>query len=230
MTADMAFECLFVSRDPEVFGTISRILRDLAISTNLCLSASKAFAQLAGGTTDLIVIDWEGETSSDLLHEIWKSSVTKKPTIVAISTLGVSIPGAHIVLKKPLTAESGTKSLKAAYSMMLRDHRRHARYPLMISVDAADDSNRTVPVKITDIGDGGLGLVAKVDLIVGDVLSFRLPLPGATRGIYIEARVLWTRDFGRVGCEFLRIPPVDLSILQGWITCRSPIKKPMVVV
>jgi hypothetical protein len=230
MTADMAFECLFVSRDPEVFGTISRILRELAISTNLCLRSSEAFTQLAGGTTDLVVIDWEGESSSNLLHDIWKSTVSKKPTIVAISTLGAPIPGAHIVLKKPLTAESGTKSLKAAYSRMLLDHRRHARYPLMISVEAADASNRTVPVRITDIGEGGLGLVAKVGLIVGDVLSFRLSLPGSIRGIYIQVRVLWTRDYGRVGCEFLRIPPVDLDILQSWITGKCQIKKPVVAV
>ncbi len=226
----MEFECLFVSRDPEVFGMISRILRDLAISTNLCLSSSKAFTQLAGGTTDLVVIDWEGEPSSDLLHDIWKSTVSKKPTIVAISTLGTPIPGAHIVLKKPLTAESGTKSLKAAYSRMLLDHRRHARYPLMISVEAADGHNRTLPVRLTDIGDGGLGLIAKVELIVGDILSFRVLLPDSIRSIYIQVRVLWTRDYGRVGCEFLRIPPVDLDILQSWITCKSQIKKPMVAV
>jgi hypothetical protein len=230
MTADMAFECLFVSRDPGVFGTISRILRDLAISTNLCLSSSKAFPQLAGGTTDLVVVDWEGESSSDLLHDIWKSTERKKPIIVAISTLGTPVPGAHIVLKKPVTAESGTKSLKAAYSRMLLDHRRHARYPLMISVEAVGDSNRTVPVTITDIGDGGLGLVTKLELIIGDILSFHLWLPGSIRSIYIEVRVLWTRDYGRVGCEFLRIPPVDINILHAWITRKSQIKKPMVAV
>jgi hypothetical protein len=194
------------------------------------LTSSKAFPELAGGTTDLVVIDWEGESSSELLRDIWKSSVTKKPIIVAVSTLGAPIPGAHIVVKKPVTAESGTKSLKAAYSIMLLDHRRHARYPLMISVEAADDSNRTVPVRITDIGDGGIGLVAKVDLIVGDILSLRLLLPGSIRGIYIQVRVLWTRDYGHVGCEFLRIPPVDLNILHGWITRRSQIKKPLVAV
>jgi hypothetical protein len=85
-------------------------------------------------------------------------------------------------------------------------------------------------VRITDIGDGGLGLIAKVALIAGDILSFRLLLPDAIRSIYIQVRVLWTRDYGRVGCEFLRIPPVDLDILQGWITRKSQIKKPMVAV
>ena len=100
----------------------------------------------------------------------------------------------------------------------------------MISVEAVGDSNRAVPVTITDIGDGGLGLVTKLELIIGDILSFHLWLPGSIRSIYIEVRVLWTRDDGRVGCEFLRIPPVDINILHAWITRKSQIKKPVVAV
>ena len=226
----MAFECLFVSHDPGVFGTVSRTLRDLAISINMCLSSSKAFNQLAGGSTDLVVIDWEGQASSDLLNDIRKCTTRKKPTIVAISSLGAPITGAHVVLKKPVTAESSTKSLKSAYSRMLFDHRRHTRYALMTSVQAVSGSNSAVSMTIADIGDGGLGLFTKECLIVGDVLSFHLLLPGTIREIYIQVRVLWTRDHGRVGCEFFRIPPADLNILHDWINRKSRVKKPLIAV
>ena len=96
---------------------------------------------------------------------------------------------------------------------MLQDHRRHARYALAASVVATDDRKRTVPVTILDIGDGGVGLRSEEELISGSALSFRLLLPGARRDIHIQARVLWTRKFGRIGCEFIRIPPVDVNIL-----------------
>jgi hypothetical protein len=230
MTPDMAFECLLVSSNPGVFGTIDRILRELSIRTSVCLSASRAFSLLAKGSTDLIVIDWEGEASSELLEEIWKSGRARKPTIVAISALDCRIPGAHVILHKPVTAESSAKSLKIAYSRMLQDHRVHARYALMISVMAVDETNRTVPVTVTDIGDGGVGLSTKVKLTIGDYLSFRLLLPGANRDIYIQARVLWTREYGTAGCEFLRIPPVDADILHDWLKRKSPIKKPLIEV
>jgi hypothetical protein len=137
------------------------------------------------------------------------------------------VPGVHIVLRKPVTAESGKKSLKVAYSRMLQDYRRHARYALMMSVTVTDDRNRTVPMTLMDIGDGGVGLRGEEEFIVGDGLSFRLLLTGANRDIHIQARVLWTREFGRVGCEFLRIPPVDGNILHDWLKDKMQVKKPL---
>src|ERR1700730_13888944 len=179
MTPDMAFECLFISRDPAVFSTMDGLLRDLSVCTNLCMSSSTALGMLAEGSTDLIVIDWEGDASSDLLQDIWKSRMRHKPTIVAISALQSDIRGAHVTLRKPITAESGTKSLKAAYSRMLMDHRLHARHVLMLSLRATDDNNRSMELMVTDIGDGGVGLSVKQKVTIGQVLTFRLLLPGA---------------------------------------------------
>ncbi len=230
MTPDMAFECLLVSSDPVVFGTMDRILRELSIRTNICLRSSRAFNLLAKGSNDLIVIDWEGEASSELLHQIWKFDRMRKPTIVAISALDCPIPGAHVLLRKPVTAESGAKALRSAYFRMLQDHRVHARYPLMMSLTAIDEANQPVPVTVTDIGDGGVGLNTKVKLTIGDILSFRLLLPGENRDIYIQVRVLWNREYGAVGCEFLRIPPVDFDILRDWFKRKSQIKKPLIEV
>jgi len=228
MTPDMAFECLLVSQDPEVVGPIDRILRSLSICTNLCLSSAKAINLMAKKCADLFVIDWEADASAELLEQIWKSAGRQKPTIVAISALDCTIRGVHLVLRKPVTTESGTESLKVAYTRMLQDHRRHARYALMAAVMANDEKSRTVPVTITDIGDGGLGLSTKKEITIGDVLSFHLLLPGAKKEIYIQVRVLWTRDYGTAGCEFLRIPPVDLNILHDWLTRKSQVKKPLI--
>jgi hypothetical protein len=77
----------------------------------------------------------------------------------------------------------------------------------MVSVNASDDSNRSVPLTIVDIGSGGVGPVTKSDLVIGDVFVTSLSLVGAIRGIYIQARVLWTQEYGRVGCEFIPFPP-----------------------
>ena len=231
MTADMAFECVLISRDPQVVCTINRVLDNLSIYTQLCLSSSKARDVLADSTTDLVVIDWEeNESAFDLVEEMQRSDAAQKRTVVAISTEQDRIPGTHLVLRKPVTAESGTKSMKMAYSLMLRDYRRHARYALMSAVMATDDKNRLLPLTITNIGDGGMGLSTKEELALGDVLSVHVLLPGARRVIYIEARILWTRPYGVAGCEFLRIPPVDLDILHDWLKRKCQIKKPLVEV
>lgn len=227
MTSDMAFECLFVSRDVGLYRTLGRILRDLSISTSVCVNSSQAFDKLGKGGTDLIVIDWEGEESSELLRGLWMGSKWKKPTVVAVSSSESPLPGAHVVLKKPVTTESIEKSFKDAYSRMLLDYRRHVRHAVMRPVVATFDDGRTVPVTVLDIGDGGVGLSTKQTLVVGDALSFRLPLPGMQRDILLHVRVLWTREFGRVGCEFVRVPPVDLMILHDWLKAKSRVKKPL---
>jgi len=229
MTPDMAFECLLVSRDPQVVCTLNHVLDNLSICTRHCLSPSRALDELREGSTDLVVIDWEEDASaSELMNEIQRLDAVHKQTVVAVSPFDRRIPGAHLVLRKPVTAESGADSLKTVYSRMLRDHRQHARYAVMTPVIARDSQNRLLPIIITNIGDGGIGLSSREDITVGDVLSFRLPLPHARRAIYIEARVLWNRAYGISGCEFIRIPPVDLDILHDWLKSKCEIKKPLI--
>jgi hypothetical protein len=238
----MAFECLLVSRDPSVVGTMNRLLGNLSICTNVCLNSSQAFDQLSEGSTDLLVIDCEvidcevmnrevadrENDSVDLLHQIQKSGRWQKPTVIAVSPGDSPVPGAHVVLRKPVTEESGVMSLKAAYSRMLYDYRRHARYALMNTVQATNGNTQPADLTLTDIGDGGVGFSSKKAFAIGDTLSFHLLLPGTQRPIYIEARVQWTRDYGAAGCEFLHIPPADLSVLHGWLQSKTQIKKPLV--
>jgi CheY-like chemotaxis protein len=226
MTADMAFECLLVSRDPGVVSSVNRVLENLSISTKVCFSSSKAADRLMEGTTDLIVLDWD-ESTAELLRRIQTPGYRQKPTVVAVSTVDQPVPGAHLMLPKPVTGESCVQSLKIAYFRMLRDHRRHARYAVMTPVTAEDQNHRSIPITISDIGTGGVGLITKELLAIGDVVSFRLWLPQADRSIYIEARVLWARQYGAAGCEFLRIPPLDLGILQDWLKLKCRIKQPL---
>jgi hypothetical protein len=228
MTPDMAFECLLVSHDPAVFGTMDPILRDFSIRTNVCLSPAKAADLLAEGSTDLIVIDLEDVHSSELMHQICESRLWQKPTILAVSAVDCAIPGVHVILRKPVTPESGTKSLKTAYSRMLRDYRKHTRFALMTPVLATDENNRTLSVTVTNIGEGGVGLTTKEKLETGSILSLRVPLPGLGDSVHIQARVLWTRKYGVVGCEFVRSSRGDLLVLHAWLESKYRFKKPVI--
>ncbi|MGD0506174.1 MAG: PilZ domain-containing protein [Terriglobales bacterium] len=243
MTPEMAFQCLLVSHDSAVFSTMDRILQDFSIHTNVCPNPSKAANLLADGSTDLIVIDLESEHSSELIHQIFKLGMRQKPTILAVSAVDCVIPGVHVMLRKPVTPESGTKSLKAAYSRMVRDYRKHTRFALMAPVLATDKNNRILSVTVTNIGEGGVGLTTntnigedgvglptKEKLAIGSILSFRVPLTGLRSEIYIQARVLWTRPYGAAGCEFVRIPPGDLQILHAWLESKYRFKKPLIPV
>jgi hypothetical protein len=174
-----------------------------------------------------VIIDCDNEHWSDLLQAVWQSKVAKKPTIVAISAKDSPVSGAHVVLKKPVTVQAGEQSLKAAYQRMLHDYRQHARHALMLPVVATDDAQRKVPLTVTDIGPGGIGVSSKAPLPIGTLLRLRLKLSNTTREIVVDARVLWTTNYGRCGCEFVRIPPLDAMLLQDWLKNKVRIKKPL---
>jgi hypothetical protein len=227
MTPDMEFECLLVSPDPPICSIVDRILRDFSVCTSICPSSSGALLILAKGQTDLLVVDSESAAFRDLSHELWRLRI-HQPTVVAASTRNGPIPGVHIVMRKPVTAESGMHSLRSAYSRMLLDHRRYARCALMATVEAVDDRDQKIMAVITDIGNGGIGVSSQHSLSVGELLSFGLPLSGRKKDIFVQVRVLWTLEDGRTGCEFARIPPDDRLVLDQWLADRIQIKKPLI--
>lgn len=141
-----------------------------------------------------------------------------------------SVHGVHVTLRKPITHQSGVQSLKAEYSRMLRDYRKHTRFAVMTPAVATDEDSRDLPITVTNVGEGGVGLTSVETLRIGGVLSFRMRLPEFKNEISIEARVLWTRPYGAAGCEFVSVPPLDLQLLHAWLASRYRIKKPLIPV
>jgi len=227
MTPEMAFECLLVSPDPAVFSTMDGILHDFSIATKVCPFPTRAAHLLAEGSTDLVVIDLEAENASEFLRQI-AARTRQKPTVLAVSGADCVAPGVHVILRKPVTHESGLTSLKAAYSRMVRDYRKHTRFAVMTPVAATDEDNRIIQVTVTNIGEGGVGLTSLETLRIGGMLSFRMRLPELKNEISIQARVLWTRPYGAAGCQFVHTSPFDLQLLHAWLESRYRIKKPSI--
>src|SRR5512141_511701 len=143
MTPEMAFECVLLSNDPAVLSTMNPLLRSFSIQTSVCPNPSKVSELLNEGHTDLIVIDLESASYTELQQQMCKAQAKQKPTLLAVSAMDRVVPGVHVVLHKPVTAESGLRSLKTAYSRMLQDFRQHTRFALMQSVLATDESDET---------------------------------------------------------------------------------------
>jgi len=95
------------------------LLGSLSISAHLCLNASKALDQFSQVGIDLMVVDWDEDTA-DLLSGVQKSDRWHKPTVVAISPCDYPVSGAHVVLDKPVTEESGAISLRVSIEARVR--------------------------------------------------------------------------------------------------------------
>jgi DNA-binding response OmpR family regulator len=229
VTPEMSFECLLVSQDADVVSVLKAWLDNLSIATNICSNSSTAFDQFNKDNPELVIIDWEDD-SAEFLSRIRKAQGWREPTVLAISSNDGLVPGADVVLCRPVTPESSAQALKAAYIRLLYRHRRHARFPLISTVRATDENNHSVDVTVTNIGDGGLGLSARQEFTIGNCLSFRLLLPGTDKPVQIQARVRWTRTYGAVGCEFLHIPTADLHVLHDWLIEKDQVRKPAIAI
>lgn len=227
MTPEMAFECLLVSDDPAVLRTMDPILHDFSIRTDICPQSRRTSDWLEKRATDLIVVDLEAVNSTAVLQKVQEARVWRKPTVLAVSATDCSLPDVHIVLRKPVTRESGMRSLRVAYSRMLQDFRKHTRFALMQSVVVTDEHGRTFRVTVTNIGAGGIGLKAEETIAVGSVLGCRVKLPEWESEISLRARVVWTLPSGVAGCEFVYMTPRDSQHLHGWLESRYRIKKPV---
>lgn len=230
MTPEMSFDCLLVSDDPAVVCTIDPILQELSICTSTSHDPGKAAGILGQVSTDLVIVDLDKDNSMDLVNRICSLQNSQKPTMVAVSAKDQAIPGVHILLRKPVTHESGLTSLRRAYSRMLQDFRKHTRFALMMSVNAIDENQRTIPIIVTNIGQGGLGFTTKERVRTGEVLSMAIPLPGLAREIHFRARIVWTRDYGASGCAFVHLAPFDAQLLSTWLESKYRIKKPLIPV
>jgi|SRR5579862_902181 PilZ domain-containing protein len=228
MTPEMAFECVLVSNDPALLSTMDPLLHDLSVQTSVCTNTSNVGKLLGEGAIDLVVIDLESASYSELLEELSKAQTKQKPTVLGVAATDGAVPGIHVILRKPVTPASGLRSLKNAYWRMLRDFRQHTRFALMTSVLATDEDNGTFPLTITNIGAGGVGIATNERLAIGTTLSFRVGLPGLDNTISIRARVLWARQYGVAGCQFVHMPPFDTQLLQAWLESRYRIKRPLI--
>ena len=228
MTPEMAFQCLLVSDDPSVVSTMDPILHDLSISTNICRNPLRTGSWPVEAGADLFVIDMEALGSAELLRHLCGLQHWRKPTLLAVSATDTSMPDVHVILRKPITVESGSRSLRVAYSKMLQDFRKHTRFAVMTPVIATDDANRTYCITVCNIGAGGIGITTAEKVAVGSILSLSIPLPELENEISVRARVVWTRETGIGGCEFVHIAPFDVQLLHAWLESRYRIKKPLI--
>lgn len=228
MTPEMAFECLLVSDDPTVLGTMDPILRDLSIRSSVCRNPLRTGNWPGEASADLFVIDVEAIGSAELLRHLGDLQNRRRPTLLAVSGSDCSVPGVHVILRKPVTPESGSRSLKVAYSKMLQDFRKQTRFAVMTPVIATDENNRTYCITVCNIGAGGVGISTTEEIAVGRILSFLIKLPELESELSVRLRLVWTRESGIAGGEFVHMPPFDLQLLHAWLESRYRIKKPLI--
>jgi hypothetical protein len=229
MTPDMKFEALLVSQDPQIVRRTLETMQDLSIDVDVCKSTSRAVDLLMRRNVDLVVLDCdESNGAAEIAQTVGRLRGCLKTTIVALvdgplSGKQITEAGAHVLIQKPLSANFKNDFRTLVYSRMVWERRQHPRYAVQWLVAAKDSEGQPVPVTMVDISPAGVGLSFARKLLVDDLLTFRLLLPGTNQIIRFDARVLWNLGDNRAGAKFVNMSTADTEVLDTWLQTRHGI-------
>ncbi len=196
------------------------------MQVRICSDFASATDRLEESKFEAIVLDFgKRKEALELLKTIRQMKSHKGVVVIVILNDNHEMPhafraGTNFVLVKPLSAAVLTRTLRAAYPLMVRERSRYFRCPLQTSTYISIGSQPALMVSSTDISEGGMGIGNAPDLQPGDKVVLQLKLPTTHTAVKITAKVCWRDDKGRAGMEFVYIPPSVKEQLVSWLVGR----------
>src|SRR5204862_1290840 len=98
-----------------------------------------------------------------------------------------------------------SRTMKAAYGLMIREMRRYFRCPLTVPAVLKSTSGQVV-CKAVNISEGGLAIATPSELRNGKEVSAEFTLPGEAIAFTLQCEICWWDGNGRAGLRFLVLP------------------------
>ncbi len=105
----------------------------------------------------------------------------------------------------------------------LSDRRAHDRHPFRTSARLVLADGRELPARTLDLGKGGTGVVADINLAVGTALKVRMRLPARPSGsaafealaTVANCALAGSEGGFRIGLEFVSLDAASLAAIKG---------------
>ena len=127
--------------------------------------------------------------------------------------------GASFAVPRPVGPDLLRNTLAAIYRIAVGLRRQYARYRVQIPLTLTI-AERSLDAKATDIGDGGMALVASEPLVSGTMLSVRFALPDSEEQLVAVGEVRWADHHGRAGLCFNSLAGTGRASLENWLARR----------
>jgi CheY-like chemotaxis protein len=214
---------LVISDDEAALQQLIEGLQQFAISAEVCRDASFALQALDRRHFEAVVVDLQMYQAKEIMERVRFSPSNQTATTFAITSGPASAPGssgsANFVLERPLSAESLSRSLKAAYGIIMRERRRYFRCPVTIPVAVRNQEGQETPCETINISESGIAIQIS-GVKPGTEVAVRFNLPGNQTRFVVQSKVCWSDPSGRTGLQFLNLPVPQKTELQGWLSHR----------
>jgi hypothetical protein len=125
--------------------------------------------------------------------------------------------GSNFVIRTPLTETSIDQNLRAAYGLILREHRRYFRCPVEIPVTLRHPGMTEIHAHVVNISEGGIAIVTTALLEPGIDVLVECTLPGYESPFIAESTACWCRK-GHIGLKFLSLSEEVRAKLHDWLS------------
>jgi len=219
-------KALMMCRSPQALRLLARVLDELGIGQDCCLSAQEAIELLAKGNYSALVLDFDLPGGAQVAKLARLAPAQQRPVIFAMIGASTDIAstyqaGANFVLYKPLELDQISRSLRAARGFMGDDRRCSPRHKVETVVYLMFGKSLAIPALMLDLNEGGLSVQAADPLPTIGQVPVHFLLPGSTRAIEGTAEVIWVDDSGRAGMFFSYLPPATQRRLRSWLSRRG---------
>lgn len=225
--AAAAATALIVCEDELACQLIIESLRPLAIRSVICEEVFAAARLLDKQKFEAVIVDLQLGQGAMLVMEQLRFSRANRTAVTFAIAAGdkAQTPAIRLdstfVLPRPLSADSVSQILRAAYGLVVRERRRYFRCPLAVPVFVrARQPEEEFLCQTVNISEGGVAISTRTMPDPELSTAVRFSLPGRSSQLFSETRVRWSGQQGLVGLEFQSLAAPQKSELQEWLAHR----------
>src|SRR5579863_569142 len=215
---------LVISDDETTVQQLTAGMQQFAISAEVCQDAGFALQSLNRRHYEAVVVDLKMYQSKEIMERVRLSPSNQTATTFAITDGPASVSGfstgANFVLERPLSQETLSRSLRAAYGIIMRERRRYFRCPLTTPVAVRNQEGQEIQCETINISESGIAIRIPVTVKAGTEVAVRFNLPDNQTRFVIQSKICWSDPTGRTGLQFLNLPLPQKTELQGWLSRR----------
>ncbi len=218
---------LLLTGKEELVRRFTSIFSDVGVTTNVIPESLAAIAEMSTRHYAALLVDCSEPRAWDVLDLVRQTGMCQKSIVFALvsdttDARKANLCGANFLIVQPISWDLIRRMARAAQSMILRERRASDRERVRTTAFVSLNPREESPVMILDLSDGGLALLSRERMRVGDQAFVRFELPGSDMRIESQCRVMWSKEDGQAGLKFIQLPDRARSDIKKWFAKHRP--------
>ena len=223
--SDSGTTALILCAHPESQTTIDHVFGQHNIKSHIALTSWAARKMMMEREFDLMIVDFDEPEAAEMVDAWCQRGPNSSKVVIVMGTSSETLKLArqkhcHFVMQKPLNGLVIVRTLKIAFSVLMKKRRADIRQTANVKTLAIlRDGNATkdFPLTLVDISMGGACVKSNALLPLQKQLDLAFRLEEGGELIQLTGKVVWCEPNGFAGVRFTAVPPKAAKALNRWM-------------